>query len=121
MNITKKAKLAYIRSKLSTDSRWQLRALELIYARQTSDEQTSNTTNQDNDIGFSGAHAEICSSLAKQYQMKKYLSPKQMSILARIMPRYAKQVFSETKPDKLVACMYKDKAINEVQAFEALT
>ena len=120
MNITKKAKIEYVKNKLATSAAWQLRALEVIFSRQTTSEQHSDTTQEVNDIGFSGAHAEIGSSLAKQYLKRRTLSPKQMAIVAKIMPRYWKQVMSVIPDDKLIASMYKDKAIDEVQAFGAL-
>jgi len=121
MNITKKAKIEFIKEMLVTSSAWQLRALMVIYDRQTPMEKATEETKEHNHIGFSGAHAEICSSLALQYLDRKYLSPKQMNILAKIMPRYWKQVMSVTDEQKLIAAMLKHNKINEIQAFEALT
>lgn len=121
MNITKKAKIEFIKEMLRTSSAWQLRALTVIYDRQTPMEKATESTEEDNNIGFSGAHAEICSSFAMQYQSRGSLSPKQMSILAKIMPRYWKQILSVTDDTKLITSMLKHNKINEVQAFTALT
>jgi hypothetical protein len=68
------------------------RALVVIYERQTDSEKFSETTHDKNDIGFSGVDAEICTSFAKQYQSRGFLSPKQMVIARKKMNKYWKQL-----------------------------
>ena len=85
--ITKKAKKEYVRHMLSTSELWQKHALLKIYEYQTDDEQAYGTTKHYNDVGFSGADAEILSSFAVQLKSKGFLSPKQMQIVAKKMKK----------------------------------
>ena len=93
---TKKARVAFIREKLSSDDRWILRGLLIIYSNQTSDEQDAGITKYNNNIGFTGADAEFLTSLAQQYQHKSFLSEKQMPYLRKKMPKYSGQLESMT-------------------------
>lgn len=63
-----------------------------IYAYQTAIEQSSETTNQDNGVGFNGADAPILSSFAKQLQQGRTLSVKQLAIARKKMLKYAGQL-----------------------------
>jgi hypothetical protein len=79
-----------------------VRGVEAVYARQTSDERASETTNHSNGRGFNGRDAKIGSSFAKQikewreagpnarYQFP--LSPKQLAVARRFMIKYAAQL-----------------------------
>ena len=49
------------------------RALVVLFNNQTRDEQSSNTTNKDNGIGFTGADAHSGSITAKTYIKRKAL------------------------------------------------
>ncbi len=92
MKVTKKSQKEFIQKMLSSNALWAKNALIRIYSFQTSDEQERETTCHYNGVGFSGAHAEILSSFAKQIQRYNRLSDKQMSILFRIMPKYWRQI-----------------------------
>lgn len=94
---TKKEAIQKFRSKLSSDKRWAIKGMLTIYDRQTSEERASHNTIEHNKIGYSGAHAEIMTSFSKQYQRKGYLSPKQMKIVFKIMPKYARQLYEVAK------------------------
>lgn len=83
---------SYIQNLLETNDYAVTRALAVIFDRQTADEQVTNTTSDANSVGFSGVHAEICSSFAKQYKSRGFLSSKQMVIARRIMKKYWKQL-----------------------------
>jgi len=89
---TKKAKVEFIREKLSTDLNWAIKGLVSVYALQTDDEQSSGYTKVNNGVGFSGVDSEILSSFAKQTIRGNVLSPKQKTILFKSMPKYAKQL-----------------------------
>lgn len=89
---TKKDRTAHIRSMLSTDAKWALRALVRIYANQTADEQSTMDTKHDNGVGFTGADAHFLSSFAQQYELRGFLTPGQMEYLYKKMPKYARQL-----------------------------
>ena len=93
--------VAYLKHKLSTDAAWALKGLVRIYDLQTLDEKQSNTTCHLNDIGFSGADAEILSSFASQFLKWNRLSDKQMAIVFKKMPRYHGQIVKIIKPENM--------------------
>ena len=64
---------------LATDDRAIARALVVLNARQTDDEQASEHTKYHNGRGFRPAHARMGSSMAKFFQQRGYLSPKQLA------------------------------------------
>ena len=100
---TKKAIAEFVRNKLKSDERWAKQALLKIYDRQTEDEKAAGYTRKYNNIGFSGAHSEIMSSLAVQLIRKGWLSPKQMKVVYKIIPKYTRQVIEISDPVKLEA------------------
>ena len=81
-----------VREVLNTDDAVLTEWLVKIYEFQTRDEQMTETTNRTNLVGFTGADAHILSSFAKQYIRKGYLSPKQLAIARKKMPKYAGQI-----------------------------
>ena len=90
--MSKKDMIEQLRHRLASNDRWALRALMRIYQNQTADEQNSESTIERNGIGFSGPDAEILSSFARQYLRRRNLSPKQMNLLQRKIPSYARQI-----------------------------
>jgi acid phosphatase class B len=106
--ITKKAMAEFLKTKLSTDEKWAVNALLKIYARQTASEQIAGVTAELNGVGFSGKDSVILSSFAKFYQTKNFLSPKQMSYVFKLVPRYWKQIFDISDKDKLIALVEKN-------------
>jgi len=82
----------FVREKLSTDPKWAKRALLKIYEYQTADEQQFKNTMEDNGVGFNGIDGHILSSFATQLKKKRFLSPKQMDIVHKKMPKYWSQV-----------------------------
>lgn len=115
--VTKKIVREYLRFKLETNQTWAFRALTRIYDYQTESEKSIETTNCNNDVGFTGVDAEILTSLAKQYQKKGYLSPKQTAIVMKKMKKYWKQLMAISDKTKLWEAMIKDGTITEAQAF----
>jgi hypothetical protein len=77
-----------------TNDKALFRAIIKIYERQTLDEQEAEETSERNGVGFSGCDANILSSFAKQLIVKGYLSPKQITIARKKMPKYWKQIQS---------------------------
>jgi hypothetical protein len=108
MNATKKDTLLFVKSKLSSDPVWALKALVRIYQEnQTNDEQVTQQTTHDNGIGFSGCDAQFLSSLAQNYLRYGRLSEKQMGFVFKKMPKYAKQVIAMSDATKLDAMVVK--------------
>jgi len=84
--------MVFVKNKLATDKNWATQALLRIFDLQTEDEKIYETTSVNNKVGFTGADAEILSSFAKQYQNRGFLSPKQMALVYKKMPKYWHQV-----------------------------
>lgn len=89
---TKTARIAYIRDAVSKSPKWALDGLMRIYANQTADERTVEETRHENGIGFTGADANILTSFAKQVERGRTMSPKQMALIHKKMPKYARQL-----------------------------
>lgn len=88
-----------IRAKLETSDVLVERATLAIYARQTADEQSAQTTAHSNGMGFNGTDAFIMSSFAEQILANKYgkaeglrLSKKQMEIARKKILKYSGQL-----------------------------
>lgn len=101
--MSKKDLIEHLRQRLASDPRWALRALIRIYQNQTADEQAHDATIERNGIGFSGPDAEILSSYARQYLRRWSLSPKQMNLLQRKIPSYARQILDCSDAARLEA------------------
>lgn len=84
--------LKTLQQKLSTDVRWAQRGLLAIYRNQTTDEQHAANVTHDNGMGFRCMDAIILTSFANQLQTRGSLSPKQMNIVFKLMPKYARQL-----------------------------
>jgi hypothetical protein len=82
-----------VRKSLETDDKALMRGLLRIYAAQTEDEKEAKETTKHNSVGFNGTDANILSSFAEQLVKKRTLSPKQLAICRKKMPKYAKQIF----------------------------
>ena len=85
-----------LKKQIANSDNQALKALKTIYANQTYDEKRDQATEHNNGIGFSGKDAKILSSFAQQLEYKGSLSSKQMAIVKRIMPRYARQLISQS-------------------------
>jgi hypothetical protein len=97
----------YMKTNLGTNPAWALKGLVEIFNRQTADEQSSDNTCHNNSVGFSGVDAPFLSSLAKQYQSRGSLSPKQMVHVFKKMPRYWSQLWSLIPAEKQAAIIVK--------------
>jgi hypothetical protein len=71
------------------------RALVLIFNRQTSTEQASNTTSQNNGRGFNGMDADFGSSVAKKFMHYGRMTPRQTRAVAKMLLKYAGQLAEE--------------------------
>jgi hypothetical protein len=91
----------YVKNQLSTNPAWAQRAIVKLWQRQTADEQASQNTGHDNGVGFNGTDAFILSSFAEQINKGRTLSPKQLTIAFKKLPKYSRQIISEIPADKL--------------------
>lgn len=91
----------YVKNKLSTDSNWASRAIVKLYELQTSDEQNSQSTKENNGVGFNGTDATILSSFAQQINHGRTLSPKQLAIAFKKLPKYNRQIINLIPANKL--------------------
>lgn len=103
VRITKKATKEFVKLQLHTSASWAKKALITIYDNQTDDEAQHGHTSDLNGIGFTGTDAEILTSFAKQLMRRGSLSPKQMVIVHKKMPKYWKQIISVSDQTKLNA------------------
>ncbi len=88
----KKDRIALLREKLGTNEAWAIKGLTVIFDYQTADEQNAERTMDHNGVGFTGVDGEILSSFAKQIRAGRTMSEKQMNIIYKKMPKYAKQL-----------------------------
>ncbi len=90
-----------IKTNISTNTSWTIRTLEVLYGRQTTDEQETKLTRHQNGRGFNGRDSEILTSFYNQVQKRKQwgnpqlLSDKQLTICQKLLPKYWKQVLEE--------------------------
>ena len=91
-NLTIKQVKEWMQNLLLTNDKAVCRALVVIFERQTADEQVIGATRFNNNVGFTGVDAEICTSFAKQVLSRGFLTPKQMVIARKKMLRYWRQL-----------------------------
>jgi hypothetical protein len=98
--------LTALQIKLATDVRWAQRGLLAIYRNQTADEQRAANVTHHNCMGFRCMDSIILTSFANQLQQRGSLSPKQMTVVHKLMPKYARQLmkfYGEAIQQKLAA------------------
>jgi hypothetical protein len=101
-DVKKKEIETFVKNKLHTDDRWTVKALNLIMSHQLADEQNSEHTIYHNCVGFTGHDAPLLTSFAKQVETRNFLTPKQMAILKKTMPKYWKQIVDASDELKLL-------------------
>ena len=77
-----------MKNKLASNSVWAVKGMIRIFQYQTTEEQSCEVTVEDNGIGFNGVDANIMTSFSKQVNSGRNLSPKQMAIVFKKMPKY---------------------------------
>lgn len=91
---SKEAVVAWYKTKLSKDAGWAIAGLMRVYANQTKDEQSGGYVAYNNGVGFVHTDAELLTFLAHQYEKKHSLSEKQIEVLFKKMPKYARQLMN---------------------------
>ena len=95
--------IAVIKKKLATNSAWATRSIVKLYELQTADEQVSQTTHNVNGAGFNSTDATILSSFAEQILRGRTLSPKQLVIAYKKLPKYSRQISNLIPAERLEA------------------
>lgn len=96
--MTKAQKMASIKSRLSSESDLAIKVLIHVYEKQTEHEKLNNASHELNGEGFTQWDSEILSSFAVQYQQFGRLSPRQIVVLLRRMPKYWHQALEVVHP-----------------------
>lgn len=81
-----------LREQLSNNPKQALKALVILFNRQTPDEQANAEVHHSNGVGFTRKDSKILTSFAKQHINGKTLSSKQMYLLLSLIPKYARQL-----------------------------
>ncbi len=97
MKVNKSLIKRYFKAHLAVSAQWAVKGMLVIYAKQTAGEQSAQTTSELNSVGFSGCDAEIMSSFSEQVKKGRNLSPKQMAIVFKKMPKYWEQLWDNAK------------------------
>lgn len=90
-----------IQEKIVNDLSWTIRSIEVLFSRQTRDEQESGQTSHLNGKGFNGRDSVIMTSFFEQIQKRKrynnpvLLSDKQVNVCRKVLPKYWKQIQEE--------------------------
>lgn len=99
--ITKIETTTYFKKMLSTSTKWAVAGMVKIYEYQTADEQNTEETHESNGVGFSHCDANILTSFSKQVGRGWNLSPKQMALVFKKMPKYARQLIEHADTEKV--------------------
>ena len=79
-------------SKLASDDAWLVRGLLAIHSKQTDEEQATESTKEQNGIGFNAIDANILTDMVIQYKRTKFLSTRQIALIRKKMKKYAGQL-----------------------------
>jgi hypothetical protein len=90
-----------LQNKLAMDSTWAIRALVRIAREQTDDEKVQDQTREHNGVGFRCCDAFILTRLAKAFNQYGRLTPKQLALVMRKVPVYARQLVRLTGVDPI--------------------
>lgn len=81
-----------IQALIDTNDRAVMKALLVLYSRQTAAEQATQATREHNGRGFSAFDAEILSSFAMQVKTRGTLTAKQLEVARKRVRSYWKQL-----------------------------
>lgn len=101
--MTKKERIETLKARIKGDREAAVKAMLVIFERQTEDEKRAEVTSHSNGVGFGGADAEILTSFAKQYLQRGTLSEKQTALVLKKMSKYAGQIIKLGDEAKLDA------------------
>ena len=87
----------YLQTLVRTNDKALVRAIMVVYGRQTEHEKYYGVTVEENGMGFGKVDAEFFTSLVAQLQAGRRLSEKQLAIARNKMPKYWKQLMIVSK------------------------
>ena len=90
-----------LKSKLARDAKWAQRALLRIAKEQTADEFVQEKTRELNNRGFKVTDAFILTRMAQALERYGRLTEKQMALVQRKIPTYARQLVKLTGVDPI--------------------
>lgn len=89
-----------VKKQLEKNPRWQLKALQVLYNRQTVDEQISMQTTNHNGKGFTAFDAKVLTDLALKARSSR-LKSYHYDTLSKRLPKYWRQIVEVSDPVKL--------------------
>ena len=103
---TRELVVSFMREKLRSDKQYILKALTILYNRQTEYEKSKMKTSIENNIGFTSSHAPRLMYIYK-YVIKKGLTPDNIQVryLKDTIWHYAEQLVELSDPDKLLVAL----------------
>lgn len=87
----------YLQNLVKTNDEALIRAIKVIYNRQTDSERMHGVTTEHNGMGFGKIDAEFFTQIVVQLRHGQELSDKQMAIARNKMPKYWKQLMLVSK------------------------
>lgn len=87
----------YLQDLVRTNDKALLRAIWVIYQRQTGEEQKTGVTTEENGMGFSKIDAEFFTQIMVQLKHGQKISNRQMAIARNKMPKYWRQLMEVSK------------------------
>lgn len=101
----------------SGDVGFIFKVIEIVYANQSSEEQAGGYTRHQNGKGFTGFDANFMTSIHGQLKQGRTLSPKQLTIVIKIMRKYWAQAIYALSEHEITAIRRKfklDKLMGEI-------
>lgn len=114
LKFTQREYVAYLKWKLETDEVWRRKAVLAVGDHQTADEKASNSTLDENKIGFSSKDAPKLTPIYRKLKNGMSLSFKENNVIAEKIEKYAGQILKTVCDiDKLKYHMEKDAELRD--------
>ncbi len=101
IKVTKKGLEAYLKVRLKYRREWALRALYVLYNSQSEHEKFTGHALKKDGVGFNKVDATTLNNIGEFYTRYNYISPKQLEIVHRMIPKYWKQILGLCDKPKL--------------------
>lgn len=101
MKVTKKNLISFIKSQLTTDPKWAVNALKLLYSKQHPTEQINQSTFITNEAGFNAYDAPILSKFYTKLKTEG-LSKYDLHLLHKIIKKYSNQILKFGDKQKIL-------------------